>query len=914
MGSINTNNTAFGNHYVEGQIAAGPWTIAVWARASVLGVGHSAAGVLSAQLGAPEFQRPSFNSRQDDPEIRYGSFDQRIGAFTEVDFADDEWLYYVLSSGGGTSDVRWTIVRDYGSGTWSITETHTASAATLGTTSTNLILNYIGTIGDAARIHDPLLMTSFKVYEADLWGTGAGSGADIIAQARTRSVILPSDLFGSWQWDGSTTTDLDDPDEGSFSIDNWVATGLTTSTDEPSFPDDASAEHELGATGSFSATAIGSASLGQIHALGAIGSASATGVATAALGQIHALGATGSASATVTGSAALNVAIDIGTPLDDQTVFLSGHSLTDQVGVPLELIADGEGEDHLWQEQVIFGGSVAKRSSGDANPYTDRSWLGYRDGVNKASPDSSRYEDLDLVDHFRRLTTDNGSPGRAYSALLLAEGHHLYRAVLYNISVPVHRHYYELIREGSPSCVGYLYSTWLSYVTPMTRTGSGPDIVCRRDAGSAETLFIEIQTSGPIGGSTFRWSLNGGATWVAENVTTADWVEIPGRGVIGIENTGDLVAGATYSHTWDVAPTYWSAHMREQNAATASIASRINLSLAAESRSDRLIVAPVALGLANLIDAATTGGGLAGITEFDGPDIDYQSTLDVIFADAVHPTDVLGKYFLALVCYSTVYRRDCRGVDRPSGVTETQATSLQAVAWDTVVEYFDGRPLGEQLDQAAIKTTFVTHLEKALKINAESHQLASLTSYFSGTESDLQYDSETEDLWLEPPPFALFATGNVSATAVGAAGLDGSEHSLGAVGLVSSTVVGSAVLGQVHALGASGGASATSVGPAPLGQIHALAAIGNASSTSVGAAALGSAQHSLGANGSSSATSVGSPTLGQIHALLAVGLSSATSVGAAALPSTLAPKDVIARLSTTYEPAAGIVSTWSPDQ
>ena len=48
----------------------------------------------------------------------------------------------------------------------------------------------------------------------------------------------------------------------------------------------------------------------------------------------------------------------------------------------------------------------------------------------------------------------------------------------------------------------------------------------------------------------------------------------------------------------------------------------------------------------------------------------------------------MGVYYMALVNYAAVYRRSPEGAWAPSGVTATQARSLQQVAWDFVSRFY----------------------------------------------------------------------------------------------------------------------------------------------------------------------------------------------------------------------------------
>jgi len=127
-------------------------------------------------------------------------------------------------------------------------------------------------------------------------------------------------------------------------------------------------------------------------------------------------------------------------------------------------------------------------------------------------------------------------------------------------------------------------------------------------------------------------------------------------------------------------PARWIAYEREAYWAWQCVAARINQSLAAEGRTDRVLPLPAAASLAALVERATRGAGLPGIS---GSSV--RQTMDRLFRDDVHLTS-LGTYYTALVSYATVYRRPPIGAWAPSDVDEAQAALLQQMAWAFVTE------------------------------------------------------------------------------------------------------------------------------------------------------------------------------------------------------------------------------------
>jgi hypothetical protein len=130
-------------------------------------------------------------------------------------------------------------------------------------------------------------------------------------------------------------------------------------------------------------------------------------------------------------------------------------------------------------------------------------------------------------------------------------------------------------------------------------------------------------------------------------------------------------------------PSSWITYERTAAPAWQCIATRINQSIQLTGRSDRVVYLPAGLALASLVEQATQGSGVAGVT---GSTV--RETVDRIFSDDVHLTS-LGIYYMALVNYASVYRRSPVGAWAPAGVSATQAQSLQAVAWQAVANHFN---------------------------------------------------------------------------------------------------------------------------------------------------------------------------------------------------------------------------------
>lgn len=141
-------------------------------------------------------------------------------------------------------------------------------------------------------------------------------------------------------------------------------------------------------------------------------------------------------------------------------------------------------------------------------------------------------------------------------------------------------------------------------------------------------------------------------------------------------------------HSWlgvpnKSSPANWVSYERAAAPAWQCVATRVNQSLQQAGRGDRVVYMPAGLALASLVEQATQGSGVPGVT---GGSV--RETVDRIFSDDVHLTP-LGIYYMALVNYASVYRRSPAGAWAPSSLSATQAQSLQAVAWQAVSGHFN---------------------------------------------------------------------------------------------------------------------------------------------------------------------------------------------------------------------------------
>jgi hypothetical protein len=122
-------------------------------------------------------------------------------------------------------------------------------------------------------------------------------------------------------------------------------------------------------------------------------------------------------------------------------------------------------------------------------------------------------------------------------------------------------------------------------------------------------------------------------------------------------------------------PRRWIAYERAASPVWQCIVTRINTTLPAPQRIEPL---PAGVALARLVERATQGAGLAGIS---GASV--RETMQRLFADDVHLT-ALGSYYMALVVYASLADRSPQGAWAPDGVTAPAAASLQGAAWEAV--------------------------------------------------------------------------------------------------------------------------------------------------------------------------------------------------------------------------------------
>jgi hypothetical protein len=150
-------------------------------------------------------------------------------------------------------------------------------------------------------------------------------------------------------------------------------------------------------------------------------------------------------------------------------------------------------------------------------------------------------------------------------------------------------------------------------------------------------------------------------------------------------------------------PARWIAYERAASPVWQCVVQRINTSLAAEGRSDRIRSLPAGLALATLVERAIVSPGLPGLSGSG-----TSETMDAFFRDDVHLTE-LATYYVAAVSYATIYRRNPIGGWAPPGVSREQATVLQGVAWDFVTNYLaNSQPMSVEACRGYLADSFIS--------------------------------------------------------------------------------------------------------------------------------------------------------------------------------------------------------------
>ncbi len=211
---------------------------------------------------------------------------------------------------------------------------------------------------------------------------------------------------------------------------------------------------------------------------------------------------------------------------------------------------------------------------------------------------------------------------------------------------------------------------------------------------------------------------------------------------------GNSQATSYLSHSWlDVYnkgdPSAWISYERAAAKAWQCTATRVNVSLANEGRSDRMQYMPSGLALAYLVERATQGT-VDGITR--GSNFE---TVNMLFRDAVHMND-LGSYYMALVTYASIHRQSPAGAWAPAGVTAAQARSLQDIAWTAVSSYYNN-PASPSMASCSqfMRDDFCTRNANYRNVPSSA---SSCVAFFSAARNPFEFNAGSDRSYWAPAP------------------------------------------------------------------------------------------------------------------------------------------------------------------
>lgn len=240
-------------------------------------------------------------------------------------------------------------------------------------------------------------------------------------------------------------------------------------------------------------------------------------------------------------------------------------------------------------------------------------------------------------------------------------------------------------------------SGWAGYATGLNREGQGLDVIqeFRRprttDGQPYDTLIVTEQhgvLESIVMRDTVRLLRHYHERFIEGNAHGQTWFYEPWLGVIDKRD-----------------PSRWLAYERAAAPIWQCVLTRINTSLAAEGRADRLRPLPASLALATLVERAVQGKvpGLAAQSA--------EGVMNLLFRDHVHLTP-LGAYYMALSVYAATFGRSPAGAWAPPQVSPPLAAALQQLAWEAVSTEQNRRtPLPLEKCGAALKALAPVYFE-----------------------------------------------------------------------------------------------------------------------------------------------------------------------------------------------------------
>lgn len=237
---------------------------------------------------------------------------------------------------------------------------------------------------------------------------------------------------------------------------------------------------------------------------------------------------------------------------------------------------------------------------------------------------------------------------------------------------------------------------WAGYSTGYNRQGEGLNLVEEFRKPSLpggnpyDTLVITEQHSlldSLLFNDTVRHLRHYHERFIEGNAQGQTWFYEPWIGVIDKSN-----------------PSRWLAYERAAAPVWQCIVTRINTSLAAEGRPDRLRSYSASLVLVSLVERAVRG---------EVPSLsakDTQTVMNRIFQDNVHASP-LGAYYVALGLYAALSDRSPVGAWAPEPMSPQLAASLQQLAWEAVQAQKSRPVLPLDRCQDAVKTFMPTYFD-----------------------------------------------------------------------------------------------------------------------------------------------------------------------------------------------------------
>jgi hypothetical protein len=239
-------------------------------------------------------------------------------------------------------------------------------------------------------------------------------------------------------------------------------------------------------------------------------------------------------------------------------------------------------------------------------------------------------------------------------------------AVAVNAQAPQHIFYsgHSLLDEPLPRDVAMIAASlgvpplrWDRHTPPGSSIGERlADTAAPRPTGAHDTLIVAEQhalVGSLVWNDSVRQLRRLHDRFIAANPRGRSWFY---ASWLNLDDTAD--------------PRRWIAHERAASPLWQCLATRINASLAAEGRADRIAFLPAGALLAALVERVAQGG-VAGVR------------LPHLLRDDVHLSP-LGSYFMSLVVFATLFERSPAGAVLPEVIDANAARALQGVAWELV--------------------------------------------------------------------------------------------------------------------------------------------------------------------------------------------------------------------------------------